>query len=130
MSGACGGAAYHQYAKMANPRLAGITLAIGATYLWAGWVARGRGACRRVASQRAGCGRVCVGRRKAAAARSHSRSGLPWHRFAPNTRARAHKPGLRSDGSRMLVNGNPRLGYDLGLITSLGVGGWVPAEPG
>ncbi|GBF93116.1 hypothetical protein Rsub_05845 [Raphidocelis subcapitata] len=58
MSGACGGAAYHQYAKMNNPRMAGITLAVGAAYLWAG---------------------------------------------------------------RMLVNGNPRLGYDLGLITSLGL---------
>jgi len=41
MAGACGGAAYHSYANLNNPRMAAIKLAFGAAYLWAGCVPAG-----------------------------------------------------------------------------------------
>jgi hypothetical protein len=39
MSGACAGAAYHSYANMNNPRMAGIKLAFAGAYLWGGCAA-------------------------------------------------------------------------------------------
>ena len=36
MGGACAGGAYHSYARLNNPRAAGIKLAFAAAYVWAG----------------------------------------------------------------------------------------------
>lgn len=36
MSGACFGSAFHSYSNLNNPRAAGIKLAFGVAYLWAG----------------------------------------------------------------------------------------------